>query len=159
VQVSCHREGRSSDLVTARTTGGGAATSVLDVICEPLAPARAAPAIVAPLALLPALPPAPVPVTPGQPALNPQAQLQVQAQAQPQVQLGLQEDEQLAPVAVLAREDPVQAESLRIEPLSRRDDVPPPAYLLGLVTVTAAAAVVVRRRSHVPVPVQVRRSR
>jgi hypothetical protein len=100
-----------------------------------------------------------VPVTPGQPALNPQAQLQVQAQAQPQVQLGLQEDEQLAPVAVLAREDPVQAESLRIEPLSRRDDVPPPAYLLGLVTVTAAAAVVVRRRSHVPVPVQVRRSR
>jgi hypothetical protein len=158
VQVVCRSEGRSRDLVTARTAGGGSATAQVDVTCEPSPALKAAPALLAPIALLPALPPAPVPVPPGQPALNPQPQLQVQAQPQPQVQIGLQEDEQLSPVLAVAGDTHALDEGVRIQPMSRRDDVPPPAYLAALTALTAAATVVaVRRREPVDVPVTIRR--
>jgi hypothetical protein len=159
VEVVCHNEGRSQDVVTARTAGGGTATALLDVTCDAPGP-RAAPALLAPLALLPALPPAPVPVVPGQPALNPQAQLQVQAQPQPQIQVGVQEDEQVSPVFAVAGDTHALEEGVRVEAMSRRrDDVPTPAYLLSLAALTAVAtSVAVRRSRHVGVPVAVQRN-
>jgi hypothetical protein len=159
VEVVCRSEGHTKNVVTATTTGGGTSSAQLDVTCDAPAP-KAAPALLAPIALLPALPPAPVPVPPGQPALNPQAQLQVQAQPQPQLQIGLQEEEQLAPVIVLADGRNALEEGVRIEPLSRRrQDVPTPAYLAALAGLTAAATVVaVRRTQRIEVPVPVRRS-
>jgi hypothetical protein len=159
VNVLCRREGRSLDVVTAQVSGGASATAQLDVSCEPAPAPRAAPALLAPLALLPALPPAPVPVTPAQPALNPQAQLQVQAQPQPQLQVGLQEEEQVSPVLAIAGDARPLEEGVRIEALSRRrQDVPTPAYLTGLAALTAVATTVaVRRQQPVPVHERVRR--
>jgi hypothetical protein len=158
VAVTCPHEGTSTDVVSA-STGGAVARATLDVSCDPPAIRRALPAVLAPLAVLPALPPAPVPAAPAQPALNPQAQVQVQAQAQAQLQMGLQEDEQVAPVLALADDAaPAQAEGIRLEPMSRHRDEPSPAYLTGVLAVaTAGAALAVRRQRADPIPAAVRK--
>ena len=147
VAVRCEQVGRTTDVVTAAADGGATARALLDVSCDPApVPVKPLPAVLAPLAVVPALPPAPAALVPAQPALNPQAQLQTQPQVQGQLQFGVQEDEELAVAVQLAGELPPAEEAVRIEAMSRRDDTPPPAYLLALATVTAGASVVALRR-------------
>ncbi|MDT7570340.1 MAG: Integrin beta chain domain [Actinomycetota bacterium] len=118
--------------------------------------------LLGPVALLPALPPpgAPAPVPP---VLNPlpAAQVQTQVQAQIQPQLMAQQQERTAANLALALNLPEAdaPETVTVLPMSRRKDVPTPAYLGALAALTAGATVVaVRRREPVQVPVTVRRS-